>query len=605
MADEEKEKAEKVAAAKKRVAQMKEKRAKKAGGAKKKEDKTEPEAEASTATDKTEEKAEELAPQPPEATSASPGPIDDDDDDEEPAELPKPAQSHGRKPSVAVESRIRSTSFYRGDAAGTPISPTAATGEISKEIYQKQAQRIEELERENKRLTGDVEKGEQRWKQSEEELELLREEKGDAALAVERGKEADKLVSAPPQRLWEDMLLTLNTQKQEVESLKRQVSHLQTQSSKSNRRVSNASPNQSASIDDLNAQVASKSATIESLELEISNLNKQLNDQTSKASTYQAQISSLESSLQKAEQDASSTKTELSDLKANLEKASERADSEGTSRTSAETRIAQLEAELGAANRKASDSISRAELLEKKIETLTQLHRDNDTRNQTRIQEHKKVEREAAELRTRIAGLSNENARLREAEQRRRKLDISNIEDSSVQELVDEERDRLLAKLRELEEENFELRRGVWRDRRRSMQPGLGDESDQPYGSGFDDIDLSSGATPQRKQGSSFQDVINSGIAAFRGQPVHTRAGGTAAPYARSEDKDRGMSVGSLASLDDDFEFDESAFRQAQEDEQKKRIERIREIKRGLDNWRGWRADIVDIRAGFGGVFEV
>lgn len=299
----------------------------------------------------------------------------------------------------------------------------------------------------------------------------------------------------------------------------------------------------------------------------------------------------MESSLQKAEQEASSTKTELSDLKANLEKAGEQAAKEGSDRDSAQTRIAQLEAELGAANRKASDSISRAELLERKIETLTQLHRDNDARNQTRLQEHKKIEREAAELRTRVTGLSNENARLREAEQRRRKADLGNIEDSSVQELVDEERDRLLASVRQLEEENSELRRGIWRDKRAAMQPGMDDQSND-----FDDIDLS-GSTPTARrasgrQTSSFQDVIQSGISAFTGTS-RQRAG--EAPKARQE------SLGSL----DDFEFDEDAFRLAQEEEGKRRLERVREIKRGLGQYKGWRADFVDVRVGMGGVFDI
>ncbi|KAF2867664.1 hypothetical protein BDV95DRAFT_581480 [Massariosphaeria phaeospora] len=566
MADEDKEKAEKVAAAKKRYEQIKKQKAKKAGGSKKKEEKAETtEAEASAAAERPEDKPEELATEPAEVTSTSPGPVEDD----EPAELPKSTSTHGRKPSVAIESRQRSASFFRG---GGPTSL---------------AQRIEELERENKRLAGEVEGGERRWKKSEEELEELREGQGDVALAVERSREADKL-------------------KSEVESLKRQLSRLQTQLSKSDRRASTASPAQTSSIDDLNAQVASKSATIESLELEISNINKQATDQTSKTNALQTQISTLESSLQKAEQDASSTKTELSDLKTNLDKAGEQAAKEGSDRDSAQTRIAQLEAELGAANRKASDSMSRAELLEKKIETLTQLHRDNDARNQSRLQEHKKVEREAAELRTRVTGLSNENARLREAEQRRRKADLGNIEDSSVQELVDEERDRLLVKVRELEEENFELRRGVWRDHRRSMQPSLDDPHD---GSAFDEVDLST-TTPSRqaaaanRQGSSFQDYINSGISAFTGQPVAAAAAAHRRSDAASQGKPGRLREASLGSMDS-FEFDEDAFRKAQEEDQKKRIERVREIKRGLPGFKGWRADFVDVRAGLGGVFEV
>ena len=248
------------------------------------------------------------------------------------------------------------------------------------------------------------------------------------------------------------------------------------------------------------------------------------------------------------------------------------------------------------ANRKASDSISRAELLEKKIETLTQLHRDNDARNQTRIQDHKKTEREAAELRTRVTGLSNENARLREAEQRRRKADLGSIEDTSVQELVDEERDRLLSKVRELEEEAFELRRGVWRDKRAAIQPGMDDHAND-----FDDVDLD-GSTPTARrpsgrQTSSFQDVIQSGISAFTGAARQTRGGGVGGEGVKA----RQESLGSL----EDFEFDEEAFRLAQEEDGKRRLERVREIKRGLAQYKGWRADFVDVRAGMGGVFDI
>ncbi|CAI6332317.1 unnamed protein product [Periconia digitata] len=601
MADEDKEKAEKVAAAKKRYEQLKKQKAKKAGGVKKKEDKAEADPSSSAAPDKTEEKTEELpTTEPIETGVVSPDPVEDD----EPSELPSTKQKHGRKPSVAVESRQRSASFYRGGASGTPTSPTAVTpgGGVTGDIYREQAQKIEELEKENKRLAGEVEEGQARWKKGEDELEELREGRADAALATERGKEADKL-------------------KTEVESLKRQLSQVQSQTSKNTRKASTASPGHNASVDDLNAQVASKSATIESLELEMSNLNKQFVDQTGKNNELQGKISALETSLQKAEQEASSTKTELSDLKTNLDKASDQAAKDGSDRDSAQTRIAQLEAELGAANRKASDSLSRAELLEKKVETLTQLHRDNDARNQTRLQEHKKIEREAAELRTRVTGLSNENSRLREAEQRRRKADLGSIEDTSVQELVDEERDRLLSKVRELEEENFELRRGVWRDKRAALQPGM-DEAD--HDTSFDDIDLS-GTTPTahrpahnplggstaNRQTSSFQDVIASGISAFTGRqhphaPPHRRsdAANQARPLAETQNRARQESLASLGSMDD-FEFDEDAFRKAQEEEARKRIERVREIKRGLDAYKGWRVDIVDVRVGMGGVFDV
>lgn len=67
---------------------------------------------------------------------------------------------------------------------------------VTSEVYREQAQKIEELEKENKRLASEVEENERRWKKGEEELEELRESRGDAALAVEKGKEVDALVGA-------------------------------------------------------------------------------------------------------------------------------------------------------------------------------------------------------------------------------------------------------------------------------------------------------------------------------------------------------------------------------------------------------------------------
>ena len=58
-----------------------------------------------------------------------------------------------------------------------------------------------------------------------------------------------------------------------------------------------------------------------------------------------------------------------------------------------------------------------------------------------------------------------------------------------------------------------------------------------------------------------------------------------------------------------DMDFDEDAFRLAQEEEAKKRIERVKEIKRGLKDWEGWRLDLVENRRGggegIGEIFEI
>ncbi|KAF2502359.1 hypothetical protein BU16DRAFT_568640 [Lophium mytilinum] len=566
---EDKEKAEKVAAAKKRYEQLKKQKAKK-GGAKKKDDKPESEnAAASASTEKADDAAD---------GGETAEPIEDADDTD------ATKSTHAPKPSITLESRLRSNSFRRNTLTSPtlpPLSPGDGAGAAG-DVFRKQALRIEELEKENKRLQSEAGDAEGRWKKTEEELEELREASGEVA---ELKNKADRV------GVMGDELEKLKT---ELASLQRQNAHLQTQTTKHARRISTSSPSYTDTTD-LAAQLASKAATIESLELEISNLHAQATAAQSTTSSHLTQISTLETALAKAESAAASSAQELADLKQNLEHAAERAAAEGSSRSSAETRIAQLDASLATATRHASTAAERAELLEKKVETLTTLHRESDNRSQARARDQQRTERELAEFRTRLTGLSNENARLREAEQRRRKAEVSGVDDGGVQELVDEERERMAAKVRELEEEVFELRRGVWRDRRREMQPALDPDA------GFQEVDLSGDQSPQQRArgrgGSSFQDVISSGISAFTGQAA--RRGSSAKGV-----QPRKQSLG-LLSEDDDFEFDEEAFRKAQEEEGRKRIERVREVKRGLKAFEGWRVDVVDVRAGAGGVFEV
>jgi len=367
-----------------------------------------------------------------------------------------------------------------------------------------------------------------------------------------------------------------------------------------------------ASSDDLHAQLASKSSTIESLELSLSNLQADLSSAQTTSNTQAVQIETLQSSLLKAESDAKSAAQELADLKSNLAAASEAAKKEGSGRGEAETRIAQLQAELSAARRAADDGAKRAETLGKKVETLTTLHRESDARSQTRMREAERTEREAKELRVRVTGLGNENARLKEEVERRRKTLVEGDGDG-VEELEDEERVKMQARIRGLEDEVFELRRGVWRDRRRELQPGLeeqGPYSDSPGGggggAGFDDVDLSPMGPTRRAsvaplpggKGSSFQDVINSGISAFTGKD---RQSSGSRPGMQGNRK---QSLG-LLSQDGDVEFDEDAFRLAQEDAAKQRLERVKEVKRGLGQWKDYRIDIVELRSGLGGVFEI
>ena len=121
--------------------------------------------------------------------------------------------NHGRQPSLSIQSKMRSTSF-RQASGGMPVSPSGGgssglapltpDGNAMSEIYRKQATRLDEVEKENRRLTKDLEASENRWRKAEEELEELRssnaqiaELKSRAETAQAKSEEINKLVKLP------------------------------------------------------------------------------------------------------------------------------------------------------------------------------------------------------------------------------------------------------------------------------------------------------------------------------------------------------------------------------------------------------------------------
>ncbi|KAJ9638885.1 hypothetical protein H2199_006745 [Coniosporium tulheliwenetii] len=574
---EDKEKAEKLAAAKKRFEQLKKQKESKGKKAatKKKTDKAEPEAEAGPTTEKADD------------TTDEPRAAEKDEDilaetaglPQEPEEATPPYDSsrppHGRQPSISIQSKLRSESFRRGSSSQDPaspigalrsptFSPTSPAGEGAHEVFQKQAQRIEELERENRRLATESQEAVARRRKIEEELEELREASAEVAELRCRASEADERKEE------------LEKLKAELASLERQNAHLQSQASKSLRRVSSSSP---ASTDDLAAQLASKASTIENLELTISNLRTQLSASVTLTTDQAVDITALEASLERATQAADSSARELAEVKSTLNAATSRTTDEDTSLTSAASRIAQLEAELEAAHRTADDATKRAATLERKVEALTSLHREADARNQGRLRDAEIQEREVRDLRSQLAALRNENERLRDAGERHRKAAAAhggNIfgDEEAVDELEDEERVGLRNKVRELEDEVFDLRRGVWRDRRREMQP-------DPTASDFDEVDLSGSASPPRRDQAAREVVSRTSLVAASARLRGRRGRKPSQGVARQpQQQQRKQSLG-LLSEDADFAFDEDAFRVAQEEEARKRVERAREVKRG------------------------
>ena len=322
--------------------------------------------------------------------------------------------------------------------------------------------------------------------------------------------------------------------------------------------------------------------------MEISNLRSRLDKSSSSTSTHSEQVSALEEKLERAERAAGAAQRELIDVKKSLERASEKSVKEGSQRTSAETQIRSLSREAEESKKAAEESVKRVETLEKKLAALTTLHRDADGRRQTGERERERLERDGGDMRRRLASLENENLRLREERERTRKREVSGADDEGVDELEDEERKRLENKVRGLENEIYDLRKGAWKERRKELGSTDEDGAMSPN-SKFDEIDLTGGTPSYRRQsmasgrGQSFSNVLSSGFSALTG--------------SGRDNQDL------LDGADDDF--DEDGFRLAQEEEARKRVEMVKEVKRGLKEWEGWRMDIVDVRVGGGGVGEI
>ena len=332
------------------------------------------------------------------------------------------------------------------------------------------------------------------------------------------------------------------------------------------------------------------------MEMEISNLRAELEKQAIYKESHDEQVSALEEKLDRAERAAGAAQREVLDLRKNLDRASEKAVKEGSERTSAETKMRSMSREVDIAAKNAEDSLKRVENLEKKLAALTTLHKESELRRQT----SEKAEKEMADFRKRMVGVENENARLREERERLKQKNITGAGgEEAMDELEDEERVRLETRVRELEGEVFELRRGVWREKKKELAGfGEGDGTGISSPGGFDEVDLSGPMGPMRRQsvprnrvalgGGGFAGVISNGFNAF--------TGGGGGGHTERE---------SLDSLDGDDGFDEDAFRVAQEEEGRRRVERVKEVKRGLKDWEGWRMDLVDSRIGGGGAGEI
>jgi len=371
-------------------------------------------------------------------------------------------------------------------------------------------------------------------------------------------------------------------------------------------------------------QLESKSATIEAMELEISNLRAQVTSQSSSNEAHERQLAALEEKVSDSQAALERSQRELADTKQALTRASEKAVKEGVDKTSTETLIKTLQREIEDLKNEKAEADKKIEILDKKLQAMANLHKESESRHQARLRESEKSEKETAIMRKKLALIENENLRLREERDRIRKREAGGgADDEALDELEDEERQRLERRIRELEGENFDLRRGVWQEKRQELAgqqyPEEGAESAGDAGANaFDDVDLVGGRPDHGRrrstagqQHSSFSTVLSSGLAAFTGTGNRSRAGSSNPPRPHHPATGGSLELLSEENLED--EFDEVEFARAQaEEEARKRVEWMREIKRKLRDWEKWRLDLVDSRAGaegagvgMGEIFEV
>ena len=152
-----------------------------------------------------------VEPMPPAPTS--PG----SDAEPLPIRLDTPRANHGRQPSLSIQSKMRSSSFRKTSVSQGSVSPSPSTtlkspaaslppltgdGESVHEVFRKQSTKIEELEKENRRLEKDLSDATSRWRKTEEQVEDLREASVDGAELREKLKKAEDQVASIDALVW-------------------------------------------------------------------------------------------------------------------------------------------------------------------------------------------------------------------------------------------------------------------------------------------------------------------------------------------------------------------------------------------------------------------
>ncbi|KAF8251216.1 hypothetical protein K440DRAFT_658996 [Wilcoxina mikolae CBS 423.85] len=444
--------------------------------------------------------------------------------------------SHYRRPSVNASDLLRS-------ANKSPLSPTDVP-----DIYYRQAETISTLTTDNEKLSEEVEKlrtKEKRLSEIEAEKDKLQEQLAEVREELRGVKGRIDGAEQGKKTSEEEM----EKMKSELATLHRQTSHLSSQVSAKDKTIAELRLTSSGSSNSQDREsLTAKEDQIENMEIDLNKLRNEL-ERTQKS------LASAESSLNAKETAFDALKEELSKAQRDLESANSKISEEVArySTLDSQLRAAQKDLEIAKADiKKKNASIAS---LDKDYYTLKTMYRDAESKSQESSRLAISKSREVQDLEDSLAEEKRKAGQL-EAEREDFRIKLERVlrenrrltgafaaDDETVDELEDLERNRLRERIRILEEELDAAKK------HHNIQH------------------------PQTRQ---------------------TRAMSM-------------LSEGSL--LSDDVDFGEMmknemlAARQKEEaaaEERKRaemeRLERIRGVKRGLEKWKGWRVDLTLIQ---------
>lgn len=310
------------------------------------------------------------------------------------------------------------------------------------------------------------------------------------------------------------------------------------------------------------------------MEMDLSRLRNEL-ERSQKA------LSTAESSLATKEEAYNSLHDSLTKTLAELETARSQVVEEFNKRTSVESELQSANDALKALKAESAQSASSSASLEKDFNTLKVVHKEVEAKLQeatrlanTKSHELQDLETQLAEAQ-KIATQNQAEAedlrdKLERAEKKNRELTGTNaVDDEAVDEIEDSERARLREKVRQLEA-TLEAERKRHKQHQAYPQPAAHSHP-HPHARNFS---VASSGGFLEDDDVDFGEVMQREMEAHRAKEEADR---TAAIKAEEERKRL----------------------------EKERLERIREVKRGLEKWKGWRMDLTVVGGSSGGLGEV